>query len=89
MPAVEELNNLGVEDPLELNRVELAAELSEDPVRLYLREIGQVKLLDAAREFRLAAMIEGRRVILLTMRRRRKQEKTPKFPITSCLPITC
>ncbi|HEX7620911.1 MAG TPA: sigma-70 family RNA polymerase sigma factor [Anaerolineales bacterium] len=73
----EELNNLGVEDPFELNRVELAAELSEDPVRLYLREIGQVKLLDAAREFRLAAMIEGRRVILLTMRRRQMGKKTP------------
>ncbi len=66
----EEPGNLGVEDPFEFNRVELAAELSEDPVRLYLREIGQVKLLDAAREFRLAAMIEGRRVILLTLRRR-------------------
>ena len=83
LPAVEELNELGVEDTLELNRVELAAELSEDPVRLYLREIGQVKLLDAPREFRLAAMIEGRRVILLTMRRRRMGKKTPASPITA------
>jgi RNA polymerase primary sigma factor len=79
----EELNSLGVEDVLELNRVELAAELSEDPVRLYLREIGQVKLLDAAREFRLAAMIEGRRVILMTMRRRRMGKKTPESPTTT------
>ena len=77
------LIGLGVEDTLELDRFELAAELSEDPVRLYLREIGQVKLLDAPREFRLAAMIEGRRVILLTKRRRRMQEKTPKFPMRS------
>ena len=67
----EELNSLGVEDTLELDRAELAAELSEDPVRLYLREIGQVKLLDASREFRLATIIEGRRVILVAMRRRR------------------
>ncbi len=79
----EELNSLGVEDTFELNRFELAAELSEDPVRLYLREIGQVKLLDGAREFRLAAMIEGRRVILLTMRRRRMGKKTPESPITA------
>jgi RNA polymerase primary sigma factor len=79
----EELNGLGVEDTLELDRVELAAELSEDPVRLYLREIGQVKLLDAPREFRLAAMIEGRRVILLTMRRRRMGKKTPESPTTA------
>ncbi len=69
LSADEEPGNLGVEDPFEFNRVELVAELSEDPVRLYFREIGQVKLLDAAREFRLAAMIEGRRVILVTLRR--------------------
>ena len=68
--AIEGLNGLEVEEPLELDRAELAAELSEDPVRLYLREIGQVKLLDAAREFRLAAMLAGRRVVLLTLRRR-------------------
>ena len=37
---VEGLNELEVEEPLELDRAELAAELSEDPVRLYLREIG-------------------------------------------------
>ena len=83
LPAADELNNLGVEDTLELNRLELAAELSEDPVRLYLREIGQVKLLDAAREFRLAAMLEGRRVILLTMRRRRAERKNSESPKTA------
>ena len=79
----EELSGLGVEDTLELDRAELAAELSEDPVRLYLREIGQVKLLDASREFRLATMIEGRRVILLTMRRRRMGKQTPESPMTA------
>ena len=41
----------------------LAGELSDDPVRLYLREIGQVKLLDADSEFRLASMIAARRLI--------------------------
>ena len=81
--AGDEPNGLGVEDALELNRAELAAELSEDPVRLYLREIGQVKLLDAAREFRLAAMIEGRRVILLTMRRRRMERQNNGSPLTA------
>jgi RNA polymerase primary sigma factor len=81
LSAGEEPNCLGVEDTLELNRVELAAELSEDPVRLYLREIGQVKLLDAPREFRLAAMIEGRRIVLLTMRRLKMGKKTTELPI--------
>jgi RNA polymerase primary sigma factor len=42
-------------------RPEIAAELSEDPVRLYLREIGEVKLLDSDSEFRLATLIEAKR----------------------------
>jgi RNA polymerase primary sigma factor len=42
---------------------ELAAELAEDPVRLYLREIGEVPLLDSDSEFRLATMIEAKRQI--------------------------
>jgi len=78
---VEELIELDVEEPLELDRAELAAELSEDPVRLYLHEIGSVKLLDAPREFRLAAMLEGRRVVLLTMRRRRMGKQDHDSPI--------
>jgi RNA polymerase primary sigma factor len=80
--AVESLNGLEVEEPFELDRAELAAELSEDPVRLYLREIGQVKLLDTLREFRLAAMLAGRRLLLLTRRRRRMGKQDPKSPIT-------
>ncbi|MDP1547007.1 MAG: sigma-70 family RNA polymerase sigma factor [Anaerolineales bacterium] len=40
-----------------------ATELAEDPVRLYLREIGQVKLLGANSEFRLATIIEADRLI--------------------------
>ena len=78
----EELNGGPIEDPLEVDRAELAAELSEDPVRLYLSEIGQVKLLDAPREFRLATIIEGRRVILLNMRRERKGKQNPDLPMT-------
>ena len=48
---------------------QLAAELSEDPVRLYLREIGQVKLLDSDSEFRLATLIEADRLIAAFLRR--------------------
>jgi RNA polymerase primary sigma factor len=47
----------------------LATELSDDPVRLYLREIGQVKLLDADSEFRLASIVEARRLIKAIVRR--------------------
>jgi RNA polymerase primary sigma factor len=54
---------------INIHSPELAAELSEDPVRLYLQEIGQVKLLDSDREFRLATLIEANRLIG-TLRRR-------------------
>jgi RNA polymerase primary sigma factor len=57
------------EEPVDLKNPEVAAELSEDPVRLYLREIGEVKLLDSDSEFRLATMIEANRFVT-TLRRR-------------------
>jgi len=57
------------DDIIDIKNPEVAAELSEDPVRLYLREIGQVKLLDSDSEFRLATIIEASRLIT-TLRRR-------------------
>ena len=58
------------EDIFDLRKApQLAAELSEDPVRLYLREIGQVRLLDADSEFRLATLIEADRLIRALLRR--------------------
>lgn len=58
-----------LDDDLNLKSPEVAAELAEDPVRLYLREIGQVKLLDSDSEFRLATMIEANRFIVSLRRR--------------------
>jgi RNA polymerase primary sigma factor len=58
----EEWADLATEDTLEiLEDPSLAVELSEDPVRLYLKEIGQIHLLDADSEFRLATRIEAER----------------------------
>jgi len=51
------------EDAIKLTSQQLAGEPGEDPVRLYLREIGQVKLVGADSEFRLATLIEGERMI--------------------------
>ncbi|RJP54966.1 MAG: sigma-70 family RNA polymerase sigma factor [Anaerolineaceae bacterium] len=53
-----------LEDPFEFKPHEAAGELAEDPVRLYLREIGLVKLLDSDSEFRLATCIEAERLLL-------------------------
>lgn len=60
------------EEALPLRTPEVAAELSEDPVRLYLREIGQVKLLDPDNEFRLSTIIEAHRMAEIFLRRSRK-----------------
>ena len=46
---------------LEEGHPEVAAELAEDPVRLYLREIGEVALLNSESEFGLATLIEAKR----------------------------
>jgi len=60
----EDWQDLTMEDPLEaLGPSMVAMELSEDPVRLYLKEIGQINLLDADSEFRLAARIEADRYV--------------------------
>jgi len=40
---------------------EVSTEPAEDPVRLYLREIGEVELLNSDSEFRLATLIEAKR----------------------------
>ncbi len=62
-----------VEDVLELPSRDPAGELSEDPVRLYLREIGLVKLLGSDSEFRLATLSEADRH--MTTLRKLKQRK--------------
>jgi RNA polymerase primary sigma factor len=56
-------------DLFDIKNPEIVAELAEDPVRLYLREIGQVRLLDADREFRLATMVEAQRLVAAYLRR--------------------
>ncbi len=62
--ASEEWAELAQEDPLEiLVDPTIAIELSEDPVRLYLKEIGQIRLLDADSEFRLSVRIEALRMV--------------------------
>ena len=56
---------------------QIVAELSEDPVRLYLREIGEVKLLDSDSEFRLATLIEAKRQMAAFRQRPLRKGATP------------
>lgn len=64
----DELEELVREDTLDLLRdPRLTSEIGEDPVRLYLKEIGNIELLSPDQEFWLAARIEAvRRLNLLT-----------------------
>ncbi len=63
----EDLGNLPDEEPLDLLSPALEMELGEDPVRLYLREIGEIELLSVDHEFWLATRIEAaRRVNVLS-----------------------
>jgi RNA polymerase primary sigma factor len=59
----------------------ISVELSEDPVRLYLKEIGQIHLLDADSEFRLAARIEALRFVTVL------QEKSTIDPAMGDIPV--
>jgi RNA polymerase primary sigma factor len=60
----QDLENLVKEEPLELlDNPNLVMELSEDPVRLYLKEIGGIDLLNSDHEFWLATRLETTRRI--------------------------
>ncbi len=61
------------EEPLDLlDDPALIMELSEDPVRLYLKEIGGIDLLDTEKEFWLASQMEAARLIETLARQRLK-----------------
>ncbi len=65
--ATQSLGDITEDETLEVLSPVLEAELSEDPVRLYLREIGEIELLSVDHEFWLATRIEAaRRVSVLT-----------------------
>jgi RNA polymerase primary sigma factor len=57
----EEIIDLPDEESLRLFRTTPDTELGEDPVRLYLSEIGEIELLSADHEFWLATRIEAAR----------------------------
>jgi RNA polymerase primary sigma factor len=70
-----ELEELILDEPIGLlNDPRLATEISEDPVRLYLKEIGNIDLLDPDREFWLATRLEAaKRLDLLSQQIARRK----------------
>jgi len=74
---VEPEEELFEDDTLEKHRPEIAAELSGDPVRLYLREIGEVKLLGSDGEFRLATLLQADKVLEAFLQRPVRKGTSP------------
>ncbi|MBI3150840.1 MAG: sigma-70 family RNA polymerase sigma factor [Chloroflexi bacterium] len=70
-----------LDEVLPLHSHEVVAELSEDPVRLYLREIGLVKLLDSDSEFRLATLIEADRLVGTLHKMKQRKSVSPAASI--------
>jgi RNA polymerase primary sigma factor len=69
VPGNEEWENLVAEDSQEiLEDPNFFLEINEDPVRLYLKEIGSIDLLDPDREFWLSAQLEASRRLDLLVR---------------------
>jgi len=89
--AEEDLDSLVQEEPLDLLRdPRLATEISEDPGRLYLKEIGNIDLLTADQEFWLAARLEAMRRLEVIARQhpvaRHNPERKPPPVSTTALP---
>lgn len=76
-----ELETLEKEDTFDILRPTTAAvELGEDPVRLYLKEIGEIELLDSDREFWLAVRIEANRRVDAISRTHPVARRSDFFP---------
>ena len=82
----EELEDLIKDNTSSLfNDPKLATEISEDPVRLYLKEIGNIDLLDTDSEFWLATRLEAAKRLELfnqQIARRGKSSKTEKKTVS-------
>ncbi|NJD59454.1 MAG: RNA polymerase sigma factor RpoD [Anaerolineales bacterium] len=62
------LSEVAEDETFDMLSPALEGELSEDPVRLYLREIGEIELLSVDHEFWLATRIEAARRVNVLMR---------------------
>src|SRR5574341_274358 len=86
-PGEDELEEIE-EEGLEAEPAISLAELADDPVRLYLKEIGQVPLLDSDREVWLATqMLAAQRIHQLKEKGVDPKTKSPLTPMGICLTL--
>src|SRR5574341_1218614 len=86
-PGEDELEEIE-EEGLETEPAVSLAELADDPVRMYLKEIGQVPLLDSDREVWLATqMLAAQRIHQLKEKGVDPKTKSPLTPTVICLTL--
>ncbi len=81
----EDLEKITAEEPLDLLQdLELIKELGEDPIRLYLKEIGGIELLDVDHEFWLATRLDVLRHVnlLISDGKRGEKKSSQEFYLT-------
>ncbi len=78
----------GGEEELDLEEITAALELADDPVRLYLKEIGRVELLGPDQELWLALRMEAARRLDLLAAVRSGRRKTTDPPSVRTRPAT-
>jgi RNA polymerase primary sigma factor len=71
------------DEVVELEEMPIAVEMSDDPVRLYLKEIGRVELLEADQELWLAVRMEAYKN--LQLHRTNRSERQSNVPVDTAV----
>src|SRR5512145_2869325 len=79
-PDLAELEEIEEEAEEEDTTIELAADLGDDPVRMYLKEIGQVRLLETQQEVWLAIQMSASGYLARLRDRLREAHEHNKLP---------
>ena len=75
--SVEEAEDLKLTEEIDISKLSMDKAVLADPVRMYLREIGKVSLLNAAQEVDYARKAEAKKLAELTSRLNKKLGQAP------------
>ncbi len=75
--SVEEAEDLKLTEEIDISKLSMDKAVLADPVRMYLREIGKVSLLNAAQEVDYARKAEAKKLAELTARLNKKLGQAP------------